>query len=228
MGTTMGQDTVGRIYAVVTGDVVKFSRLTVAQRRTVLELLESSFGGIQSLFGPVYAPFRPYRGDSFQGVVDPSVALRAAIFLRASFRGAVEAASRSDAPDARIGVGIGTVESLPGQGRSMGDGEAFYRSGRLLDSMKDQNRLLFRTPWPEIDVELDVECALLDAIMGKWSAQQAEAVALHIRGLTQAMAAGELGISQPAVGRRLKSAGARAVDRFCSRYEELVAQARKS
>jgi hypothetical protein len=52
--------------------------------------------------------------------VGPSVALRAAICLRARLRGAVEGARRGDAPDARIAVGIGTVESLPGQGRSMG------------------------------------------------------------------------------------------------------------
>jgi DNA-directed RNA polymerase specialized sigma24 family protein len=88
--------------------------------------------------------------------------------------------------------------------------------------MKGDRRLRVESPWPEIDRELSTELALLDVVASRWSPQQAEAVIAHLRGITQADAAKTMGISQPAVVSRLKTAGASAVEDLCQRYEHLV------
>jgi hypothetical protein len=91
--------------------------------------------------------------------------------------------------------------------------------------MKDPLRLQVRTPWPECDAELDVECSLLEVIASRWTTAQAQATVKEMMGLTQGAAARDLGISQPAVVQRLKKAGVWAIIRMCIRYEELLDRA---
>lgn len=214
------------LYAVVTGDIVGSSRLTASQRSRLLSALKSSFKTIEDLLPDgMRAPFEIHRGDSFQGVLSkPEAALRVAIVIRACLRHGFEATQRRYALDARIAVGIGPIDFLPAGRGAEGDGEAFRRSGQTLDAMKGDRRLIIRTPWQEVDAELDIECSLLDALVTRWSAEQAQAILGRIRGLTQERAAGEFGISQPAVRQRLKSAGGWAIEELCRRYEELIAE----
>ncbi|KAA0241373.1 MAG: hypothetical protein EDM70_18280 [Candidatus Brocadia sp. AMX2] len=153
----------------------------------------------------------------------PEAALRIAIVIRAGLRHGFEAKQRRYALDARIAVGVGSIDFLPAGRGSEGDGEAFRRSGPILDKMKGDQRLLIRTPWQDIDTELGIECALLDALINRWSAEQSQAILGQIRGLTQERAAKDFGISQPAVRQRLKSAGGWAIEELCRRYEQLIA-----
>lgn len=214
-------------YAVVTGDIVGSRRIRGGQRDRLLSVLKSSFQGVRHvLSGEVSAPFDMHRGDSFQGVLSrPEDALRAVIHIRANLRYGFQEGPKGYALDARIVVGIGTIEFLPSRRVSEGDGEAFRRSGPILDTMKLQRQLLIRTPWDQINAELDAECALLDALVNRWTAEQAEAILGQIRGLTQEMMAKELGISQPAVQQRLEGAGGWATGELCQRYERLIRDA---
>lgn len=215
-----------RINAVITGDIVASSSLATGDQHTrLLSILESSFRAIGEILpGGIRAPFEMYRGDSFQGVLwKPKDALRAVITVRACLRSGGERALGLHALDARIAVGIGLIESFPDGRVSGATGEAFSRSGRALDSMKKgQRRILIRTTSPEVDAELDTECALLDALICKWSPRQAKAILTQIRGLTQKQAASEMGISQPAVRQRLSGAASWAVAQLNVRYEQLV------
>ncbi|MDN3514375.1 MAG: SatD family protein [Candidatus Brocadia sp.] len=194
------------LYAVITGDIVGSSRLTASQRGRLLSVLKSSFKTIKDILPDgIRAPFEIHRGDSFQGVLSkPGAALRAAIVIRAGLRYGFQTKQRRYALDARIAVGIGQIEFLRAGRGAEGDGEAFRRSGQTLDVMKGDQRLIIRTPWKEVDAEFDIACALLDALVTRWSAEQAQAILGQIRGLTQEKAAREFGISQPAVRQRLK------------------------
>ncbi|MCF6154674.1 MAG: hypothetical protein E3K36_05360 [Candidatus Brocadia sp.] len=214
------------LYAVITGDIVGSSRLTTAQRSRLLSVLKSSFNTIKDILPDgIRAPFEIHRGDSFQGVLSkPEAALRVAIIIRAGLRHGFKTKQRRYALDARIAIGIGSIDFLPSGRGSEGDGEAFRRSGPTLDGMKGDRRLLIRTPWQAVDAELDIECALLDALINRWSAEQSQAILGQIRGLTQERAAKEFGISQPAVRQRLKSAGGWAIEELCRRYELLIAE----
>ncbi len=189
-----------------------------------MSALKSSFKTIKVILPDgIRAPFEIHRGDSFQGVLSkPEAALRAAIVIRASLRHGFQTKQRRYALDARIAVGVGSIAFLPAGRGPEGDGEAFRRSGQTLDGMKGDQRLIIRTPWQEADAELDIACALLDALITRWSAEQAQAILGLLRGLTQERAARELGISQPAVRQRLKSAGGWAIEELCRRFEYLI------
>lgn len=213
-----------KLYAVITGDIVDSSKLTSSQRSRLLSALKSSFNTIKDMMPDgIHASFEIHRGDSFQGVLTkPDTAFRAAIAIRASLRHGFKTKQRRYALDARIAIGIGSIDFLPAGRGSEGDGEAFRRSGQTLDEMKGDQRLIIRTPWREVDAELDIECALLDALINRWSGEQAQAILGQIQGLTQEKAAKEFGVSQPAVRQRLKSAGGWAIEKLCHRYEQAI------
>ncbi len=221
-----------KLYAVITGDVVKSSKFKDDQRSNLLNALKGSFDAVKEILAHdvIYAPFEIHRGDEFQGVLSsPEFALLSAIIIRTNLRIGFETRRRKQALDARIVVGIGTINPLPGHRERGGeqDGEAFRHSGPVLDQMKKQKkdrRLLFRTPWPAFDKELDIECALLDALINRWSTEQAQAVLWRVRGFTQNRIASELGITQPAVGARLHDAGSSAIEAFLDRYNQQISK----
>ncbi len=216
------------IYAVITGDIVGFSKRKPEERRALLRDLKAGFTLIDAaLPDAVCAPFSVYRGDSFQGVlVRAGEALQAAILLRAEVRR--RQGSMRHQVDVRTAIGIGRVDYLPGRKAAEGDGEAFRRSGPALDGLRGDQRTVVRTPWPEVDAELRVGCALLDAVVNRWSPEQAEAASDRIRGMTQTAIAEGLGISQPAVRDRLQRAGAWAIIELCERYQILIDEERGS
>ncbi|MEW5802516.1 MAG: SatD family protein [bacterium] len=213
-----------KFYAAITGDIVGSTRFAKDHREKVLSTLKSSFKTVEDILPEALAaPFAIFRGDSFQGVLDrPEAALRAALIIRASLGAGFESRNLLLRMDARIAIGIGSVDFLPEGLSAEGDGEAFRLSGPALDSMKGDQRLVIRTRWPHIHAEFDTECALLDVLISKWSWEQAQAITGQMRNLTQEAAALEFGISQPAIQQRLKHAGGWAVAGFCQRYEEII------
>ena len=186
-----------KLYAVITGDLIKSKSLS--GQREVLSILNEAFSTVQSYLNDtrrnkiLCVPFQIFRGDSFQGIIsDPELALYVLIVIRASLRCINYSKSyrRKNAPDARLALGIGTVNYLPDASVSEGDGDAFRRSGILLDTLKNNIKksplyMAIDTPWPEINKELEVDCALLDSLIYKWSAQQAQAILGFMKGLNQ-------------------------------------------
>ena len=213
-------------YAVITGDIVGSTKFTIKQRGELLSVLKLSFDTIEETFPKtIHVPFGIHRGDSFQGVLSkPGNALAVGIMIRANLLFRFEAKRRRKALDARIAVGIGSIDFLPEGRGTEGDGEAFHLSGRTLDKMKGDQRLLIRTPFEKINSEFDIECALFDSLINRWSREQAQAIICQIRGLTQEKTAKELSISQPAVRLRLRGAGGWAVEEFLKRYEYHISQ----
>jgi hypothetical protein len=212
-----------KIYAVITGDVVGSSKFR-AQHENLITTLKTAFKEIEE-WKPdsILARFSIYRGDSFQGVLSkPEEALTVSIFIRGALRCWCKAPRRESALDSRISIGIGTIDYLPKGSGTEGEGDAFRRSGLILDEMKGDQRLLISTPWNPINVELEAECSLLDALIDKWSPEQAQALLYYLKGFTQIQIAEELGVSQPAVAYRLKSAGAWAIATLLKRYRKII------
>lgn len=210
-----------KIYTVLTGDLIGFTRFGEEQRSEIISLLKDSFKKIPRRI--IASPFVIYRGDSFQGVISrPQEAMRAAIIIRADLLSKFKL--KTARLDARIAIGLGTIDYLPpGNQAGEGDGEAFRNSGIELDMMKkSEQNLTVKTPWQEINDELRTECALLDALMQRWTKEQAEAILYHIQGSTQEEIAKTLKISQPAVFQRLRLAGYRAVQAALERFGTLI------
>lgn len=208
-----------KIYAVLTGDLVGYSRYKTKDRKEVLLHLKDSFKKLP--LDIIASKFWVFRGDSFQGILSrPEEALKAALIIRSSLVSRYK--GKRSRLDARIAIGIGTVDYLPRR-VGEGDGEAFRNSGIELDGMKkSEKNLIVKTPWIELNEELSTECSLLDAVIERWTREQAEAMMYQIMGLTQEEIARVLKISQPAVFHRLRTCGSRAVQEFLQRYHDAI------
>ena len=206
-----------KLYAVLTGDLVGSSNVDYKVRLKALDagnLQRTSLGGKVVLFNV-------FRGDSFQSVLSsPEKGLVAAVVVRAILKSENWGGMHLDA---RIAVGIGSVDYLPKKNTGMGDGEAFQNSGRLLDRLKGKGRMLgVSTPWEGINEELEVEVALLDDIVRGWSPSKAETALHWLVEKSQKVIAKSLGISQPSVSKRLAAAKMDSVEIILKRYEQLL------
>lgn len=213
-----------KIYAVITGDIVASSNFKADQRVSLLSVLKESFKTVDQLLPRTLpSPFKMYRGDSFQGLVkNPEEALKVAIIIRSVLRSGIKVKRRENAIDARIAIGLGTIDYYSNDSILEGDGEAYRLSGPVLDSMKSDTKLIIQTPWSNINKELEVECALLDVIINKWSPEQSEAIIGQLKGFNQKEHAKQLGISNPALNYRLAKAGINALLKLLNRYQDLV------
>lgn len=211
-----------KMYAVLTGDLVGSSRFKIEkQRDEVLLALKESFKKIESV-DIIASNFEIHRGDSFQGVLSkPEEALKTAIILRSNLLSRFK--GKRVRLDARIAIGIGTIDYLPRDHVGEGDGEAFRNSGTELDKMKKgEQRLIIKTPWQDVNDEFQTECVLLDSLIQRWTKEQAEAILYQIHGLKQEEIARILGISQPAVFQRLKTASYWSVQAFLERFKTII------
>ena len=227
IATTMSDKENQNLFAVITGDIAGSSRLQGEQRIKLLNNLKRSFGNVEKLLGKsvMAYPFEIFRGDSFQGVLKvPESALKASVIIRATIRSSFKTTLKN-AFDARIAVGIGSISLFPDKSSGEGDGEAYRNSGPELDMMEKKNRLLVvKTPWEEVNRELNVECALLDVIISRWSIEQAEVLLMHFEGLTQQQIAENLNISQPGVRKRIEKANIDEIEMTLTRFEQLIHQ----
>ena len=135
------------------------------------------------------------------------------------FRALIRISLPDDGIDSRIAIGFGSIDFIPGDAISSGDGEAYRLSGEGLESLKKTFRMgLFfpdrhRTP---LTNALDVIVQLLDREVGKWTEAQSESVAGALLGLTQqAIASNWVAreVTQQAIAQHLGRAGWSAIGR---------------
>lgn len=233
--------------AVITGDLVRSRKISQEDIPVVLRKLKDIFDELNKHLLDGKAAFDIFRGDGFQLVLgSPEKALLAAILIRAGLR-SFKPSSHTDRLvsytyiDARVAVGVGGVRYLgtwPSDQKiynaylqwkqvnaSESQGEAFERSGFLLDSMKKRGiRLGIDVTREEVNRELMVESMLADAIINRWTTPTAQAVYRHLLyGENQTMLARAMGVSQPAIYKRLVVSGnIDAIKSFVDRYQEII------
>jgi len=117
--------------------------------------------------------------------------------------------------------GIGPVEFAQDHLRES-DGTAFRAATEGIEKMKRNQRLSILTTQKSINDELDVTCSFMDIMIHDWSDEQAEAMFLNLTGKNQMEISQMLGISQPAVNRRLKAAHFDTIHKFINRFENLL------
>jgi len=123
-------------------------------------------------------------------------------------------------------IGIVKLDYLPKNSTFYSEiGDAFDRSGTKLNAItrrKFKRYLIINSPWKKINDELDVECALLDILIQKWSPEQAQVILYNMEGFTQVEMANKIGVSQKAVADRSKNAGGNSIGLLYKRYESLI------
>lgn len=191
-----------RPYAVLTGDLVGSTAAgPEAIDRTFLVLSEAA-NHLSQRIGE-HSHFSRFRGDGWQMLMyGPNPALYACIYIVAKLR-----ATRGGL-STRIAAGIGTIDRYPSQVGETVFGEAFIQSGRCLDAMPRAKRLAiagdrFVRPWHRAIFDL------VEWQSGRWSPEQAEAIALSLEhdNRPQEVLGSFIGISRQAMQARLRSAG---------------------
>ena len=215
-----------RLVAVLTGDLVKSRNLGSKRAATSTDfskIIEECRKYLATKNCRLhYSGF--YRGDSFQiALSDPRFALWLVIFLRGRL---LQNRSQGIRFDVRLGVGLGTASSWVKGNIAASDGEGFQLSGKALDSLKSSKekyrRLRICPPERHQDESLTVISACLDAMIQRWTPEQAAAMTLFLQEKTQDEISAELKIRQPAVQTRLQTAGHYAIREAYEFFSRLI------
>lgn len=209
------KDGIAKSVAIITGDLVGSSQAGPDVLDRAMAALEASARVVAGWTPGGEARFTRYRGDGWQThVARPALALRGAVFLFARLRAADLGLAT------RAAIGVGEVGSLGTRSLADARGPAFEASGHALDDMGRLRRLTIEgegiTDLHRIVVDL------LDERIGRWTRNQAEAVALYLLPGNPTLhdLAPELGITAQAVNYRLTGAGAPAIRRSLATWEE--------
>lgn len=174
------------MYAVLTGDLVNSSKLPVSLSTRAMNLLRTSVEPFNSAFpDAVVGGMDTFRHDSWQLLLGrPELAITSALYLRTVLKMQSDATTKYDT---RIAIGIGEVDTTDTGKISNSRGPAFSRSGKALDSMKDELLTLTtgtdHSPLEETLARSTVP--LLDAVVSGWTPTQSQAVNNALLGLTQ-------------------------------------------
>lgn len=179
------------VTSVITGDIVGSRQ---AQSSRWLSKLKKTL----SLEGDSPDVWQIYRGDSFQvEVKDPTLAFRTALRIKATMKTVKDL-------DVRLAIGVGE-RAVTGSAITESSGEAFVHSGETFETLRQAKKnLAIKTPWPEVDRDLNVCFRLASIPMDEWTPSSADLVVLLLRepDLTQELLAKKLHVTQPAVSER--------------------------
>jgi hypothetical protein len=207
--------------AVLTGDIIRSSRLLPTQMESVRSSLTGAVDVVRRWKrGLVKGRPEFFRGDGWQLLLtDPALAMRAAIFLRASLLAGGIA-------DTRIAIGLGEGEKTAYEKVALSMGQAFVLSGHGLDEMTQYWRMTVEIPKTAGAMSdwLRVIGHLCDSLIGQWTRRQAEIVcaAIDPKGLDYETVAQSLkpAVSKQAVAKGLRGANWYVIRETIHRFEE--------
>jgi hypothetical protein len=120
----------------------------------------------------------------------------------------------------RLSIGIGAIDFYDPKTVAHSDGEAFRLSGEALDGMKKTPyRMSVRTYDSGFSTSLEPSILLMDALIQKWTSNQAEAVRYKLQEWKEEQISEALGISQSAVSQRIKTAQWYAIEKLLTYFE---------
>lgn len=187
--------------AIITGDIIASRKLENQEIwLTPLKKLLSSWGERPQ-------NWEVMRGDLFQlEITKPEDALFKAFQIKALIKKIkpIENRKTISTIDVRMAIGIGE-KSFAGKTIQESNGTAFIYSGEKFDNLKKENVTLgIKTPWEDVDEELNLYLKLVGIFMNNWSVSSSELVALILNNpsLTQEEAGMKIGIKQSGVSRR--------------------------
>ena len=198
--------------SILTGDIINSRK---KDDNFWLKTLKETLG----TFGESPKYWQVYRGDSFQLEIEN---------CENSFYAALKLKSQLKATeniDVRIGIGIGkkefNVDSI-----TESNGEAFINSGYAFDTYLKKQTIAIKTPWQEIDEELNIAFDLALLTMDSWTQNSAEVfkLSLESENITQNEIASILGITQGRVSERQKRSGFDPIMKLEKRFRKLIQQ----
>jgi hypothetical protein len=200
--------------SIITGDIIN-SRGVADQKEWLTPLKK-----LLSQYGKTPKTWEIFRGDSFQlEVKKPDASFMAAICIKACIKSVKEL-------DVRMAIGIGEKEyNAPKITES--NGPAFIYSGELFETLKkNRQNLAIKSPWPAMDLELNMMISLALIAMNKWSTSAAELITLSLlyKTLSQKELGDKLGRTQSSVSERQKRAHYTEITELESFYRKRIQQ----
>jgi len=175
-----------KLYAVLTGDLVKSSQLSSEKSAGAMARLKNAaMEFAQQYPSTIVGQMDTFRHDSWQVLMEkPAPAVKAAVFLRTALKLESDAETKYDT---RICIGIGQAELISTQRVSNSRGPAFTRSGKGLDEMGGERlRLVAGDDAPVLLNGLSCTAIpLLDCIIGDWTPTESRAIYGVLNGWTQ-------------------------------------------
>jgi len=198
------------------------ARVSDAQFSKIPDLIRASFQALNRLVPEESKlKYEIIRMDEFLAFSEsPTHSMRSVIMLLSAFR-FLSYKELSERLELRICLGIGPVEYAQDHLRES-DGTAFRKASEGIGMMKRNQRITITSPVKTLNEELALTCSFMDILLRSWSDEQAEALFLNLTGKNQMEISQLLGISQPAVNRRLKAGHSDTVRKFIHRYETLL------
>ncbi len=209
-------------YAVVAGELAPGARVTDEQFSKIPDLIRASFQAVNRMVPKAgKLKYEIIRMDEFLALSDSPVhSIRSIMMLFSAFR-FLSYKELGERLDLRICEGIGPVEFAQDHLRES-DGTAFRSASDGIGKMKRNQRLSIFTTDKLLNSEFELTCSFMDILIHDWSDEQAEAMFLNLTGKNQMEISQMLGISQPAVNRRLKAAHFDTIHKFINRFEHLL------
>jgi hypothetical protein len=196
--------------SILTGDIVNSRK--IKQPEEWLNAIKKVFNQV----GKETKTWEIFKGDYFQlEVKDVSEVISIALRLKSTVK-------KIKGLDVRMAIGIGE-KSYDAPRISEANGEAFINSGELFEGLK-KNTLAIKSPWQDLDDEMNLHLDLASLTMNSWTINSAEIIAmsLEMQNATQTELAGQLGISQGRVSERQKRAGYEEIIKMENRFRTLI------
>ncbi len=210
--------------AAITADIIDSTKLSDKEINSVLENVNQLINNLKGVRLNIDNTLSIRRGDSIQGDTDNiEEALKIALLLKTTINRVnySKGEKKSKIIDVRIAIGISEIIRRSNINESTG--EAYIFSGRTLDSMKKDKRLIaIKTFNEKINAELDAELKLLEVVMERWTAATSEILFWMLWGEEEKKIAEKLGIKQPAISQGKKRAGWKGVEALLIRFKQLM------
>jgi hypothetical protein len=209
-------------FAVVAGELAPGFRVSDEQYSKIPDLIRASFQAVNRLVAASgKLKYEIIRMDEFLALSESPVdSLRSVIMLFSAFR-FLSHKELGERLELKICEGIGPVEFSQDHLRES-DGTAFRTATDGKAKMRRNQRISIITTDGALNAEFDLTCSFMDIMIHDWSDEQAEAMFLNLTGKNQMEISQMLGISQPAVNRRLKAAHFDTIHKFINRFESLL------
>lgn len=209
-------------YAVIAGELTPGTRVSDDKFSKVPDLIRASFQAVNRLVPEEgKLNYEIIRMDEFLALSESPVnSMRSVIMLLSAFR-FLSYKELGERLELRVCEGIGPVEYAQEYLRES-DGTAFRKASHCIGKMKRNQRISITSPVKSINEEFALSCSFMDVLIRGWSDEQAEALFLNLTGKNQLEISQLLGISQPAVNRRLKAGHSETVQKFIIRFEHLL------
>ncbi len=196
--------------AVLTGDIVNSTKLSLVKEKALVKLL-------QQILKPYKYEF--YRGDSFQVLIkEAGNSLRIALLCRAAAIGITE----NNKADVKVSIGLGEVEDRI---KTLGSakGEAFIISGRAFDELEKMNsRLMISTANTMTNLSFQIIADYINSIYSKMTSKQAKVIFELLKGGLQQDVVKRLKKSKSTISQHASSGRWPELEKILNQYELLV------